>query len=118
MKISSDATYALHQASNLKAYLRVMFYRSVQRNYEIKKKISLHEFPVVNGMLTFRFPKIPPCVYELENLEILLATENKITEINVSSDALSRLKKLAVLDLSNNSIAIVPPELGNFKHLR
>lgn len=77
-----------------------------------------HECPIINLTHTFRFPKIPLCVYELENLEILLATENKITDINVSPDALAKVKKLAVLDLSNNSIGTVPPELGNFKHLR
>ncbi|XP_059046590.1 leucine-rich repeat-containing protein 40-like isoform X3 [Achroia grisella] len=65
-----------------------------------------------------KFTKIPRCVYELEKLEILLAAENQIDEINVSSDALTKLKKLAVLDLSNNSIFTVPPELGNFTHLR
>lgn len=64
------------------------------------------------------FTKIPRCVYELENLEILLAAENQVEEINVSSDALAKLKMLAVLDLSNNSIFTVPPELGNFTHLR
>ncbi|KPI96791.1 Leucine-rich repeat-containing protein 40 [Papilio xuthus] len=65
-----------------------------------------------------KFTKIPRCVYDMDNLEILLAGENKITEINVSSDALAKLKKLAVLDLTNNSIITVPPELGNFTNLR
>ncbi|KOB71856.1 putative mitotic protein phosphatase 1 regulator [Operophtera brumata] len=39
-------------------------------------------------------------------------------EINVSSDAFGRLKKLAVLDLANNNITSVPPELGLFTNLR
>ncbi|OWR48298.1 leucine-rich repeat-containing protein 40-like [Danaus plexippus] len=75
---------------------------------------NLRELVISNN----RFTKIPRCVYDLENLEILLAAENQITEINVSSDALAKLKKLAVLDLTNNSIITVPPELGNFTHLR
>ncbi|XP_049696309.2 leucine-rich repeat-containing protein 40 [Helicoverpa armigera] len=75
---------------------------------------NLRELVISNN----KFTKIPRCVYDLENLEILLAAENKIDEINVSSDALAKLKKLAVLDLSNNSILTVPPELGNFTHLR
>lgn len=75
---------------------------------------NLRELVISNNKLT----KLPRCVYDLENLEILLSAENKIDEINVSSDALARLKKLAVLDLSNNSIFTVPPELGNFTHLR
>lgn len=65
-----------------------------------------------------RFTKIPRCVYDLENLEILLAAENKLEEINVSSNALARLKKLTVLDLANNNISSVPPELGLFTNLR
>ncbi|XP_049867823.1 leucine-rich repeat-containing protein 40-like [Pectinophora gossypiella] len=75
---------------------------------------NLRELVISNN----RFSKIPRCIYALENLEILLAAENQIEEINVSSDALARLKKLAVLDLRNNSILTVPPELGNFTHLR
>ncbi|CAH2216687.1 jg18179, partial [Pararge aegeria aegeria] len=75
---------------------------------------SLRELVISNN----KFTKIPRCVYDLDKLEILLAAENQISEINVSSDALARLKKLAVLDLTNNSIVTVPPELGNFTHLR
>ncbi|XP_075974548.1 leucine-rich repeat-containing protein 40-like [Anticarsia gemmatalis] len=81
---------------------------------EIGDLRNLRELVISNNKLT----KLPRCVYELENLEILLAAENKIDEINVSSDSLAKLKKLAVLDLSNNSIFTVPPELGNFTHLR
>lgn len=50
------------------------------------------------------------------SLEILLASGNKITSVKV--DGLQRLKRLATLDLSNNNIAQVPPELGNMKQLR
>lgn len=75
---------------------------------------ELRELVISNN----KFSKIPRCVYEMENLEILLAAENQIEEINVSSDALAKLRKLAILDLSNNSIMTVPPELGNFTHLR
>ncbi|XP_063534697.1 leucine-rich repeat-containing protein 40-like [Cydia strobilella] len=75
---------------------------------------ELRELVISNN----KFTHIPHCVYSLDNLEILLAAENKISEINVSSDALAKLPRLAVLDLANNSIASVPPELGNFTHLR
>lgn len=85
---------------------------------ELPKEIGslkyLRELVISNN----KFTKIPRCVYDLENLEILLAAYNQIEEINVSSDALARLGKLAVLDLANNSISTVPPELGNFTHLR
>lgn len=52
----------------------------------------------------------------MQSLEILLAKGNKITKINVCG--LAELKRLATLDLSNNNIDHVPPELGNMKQLR
>lgn len=52
----------------------------------------------------------------MQGLEIFLANGNKITEINVHG--LAQLKRLATLDLSNNNISYVPPELGNMKQLR
>lgn len=62
------------------------------------------------------FLDLPWCVYELKGLEILLANDNKLTAINV--DGFKKLTNLAVLDLSNNSINHVPPELGLLKQLR
>lgn len=63
-----------------------------------------------------RFGKIPECIYEMEGLEILNASDNQISDIRVNG--LTKLKKLAVLQLANNSINYVPPELGNLKQLR
>lgn len=62
------------------------------------------------------FAEIPAVVYELTNLEILNAKGNLIALINV--DGLMKLKRLAVLDLSDNNISYVPPELGNMTMLR
>lgn len=62
------------------------------------------------------FTEIPAVVYELTNLEILNAKGNLIALINV--DGLMKLKRLAVLDLSDNNISYVPPELGNMTMLR
>lgn len=55
-------------------------------------------------------------MFEMQGLEILLASDNQIQEINVEN--LKNLTRLAVLDLSNNNISQVPPELGNVKQLR
>lgn len=63
-----------------------------------------------------KFTKIPESIYEVESLEILLASDNQIVEINVPG--LAKLKRLATLDLGNNNIGHVPPELGNLKQLR
>ncbi|XP_044755833.1 leucine-rich repeat-containing protein 40-like [Coccinella septempunctata] len=62
------------------------------------------------------FLDLPNCVYELKGLEILLANDNKLSAINV--EGFKKLTNLAVLDLSNNSINHVPPELGLLKQLR
>lgn len=63
-----------------------------------------------------QFSNIPSCVYNLDNLEILLVADNKLKKIDV--DNLKFLKRLATLDLSNNNIDQVPPELGNMKQIR
>lgn len=64
-----------------------------------------------------RFTKIPDCVYELRSLEILLARDNKIEKIDVSASGLGALPKLATLDLANNNVDHVPPELGLLKKI-
>lgn len=59
---------------------------------------------------------MPACVYEMEQLEILCAANNQISLIYV--EGLSKLKRLATLDLHNNNIDFVPPSLGNMMQLR
>lgn len=49
-------------------------------------------------------------------LEILLFNDNKLEEINV--EELAKLTRLATLNLSNNNIGFVPPQLGNLTQLR
>lgn len=63
-----------------------------------------------------KFQKIPECVYKMDGLEILQASDNQISDVNI--DGLKNLKRLAVLTLSNNNISYVPPELGNLTQLR
>lgn len=63
-----------------------------------------------------RITKIPDCVYGWKRFEILIASENSIGVIDV--EKLSQLEMLATLDLRNNSIAQVPPELGNLRQLK
>lgn len=63
-----------------------------------------------------KFEKLPFCLYEMCSLEILLASDNGITSIDI--DNLRNLKSLATLDLSNNNINNVPPELGNMAQLK
>ncbi|CAG2068688.1 unnamed protein product, partial [Timema podura] len=63
-----------------------------------------------------RFQDIPECVYDLKGLEILAMRGNKLSTISVPG--LARLKRLAVLDLADNNISQVPPQLGNLTQLR
>eukprot|EP00095_Tigriopus_kingsejongensis_P010638 maker-scaffold1028_size131186-snap-gene-0.53 protein:Tk10638 transcript:maker-scaffold1028_size131186-snap-gene-0.53-mRNA-1 annotation:"hypothetical protein CAPTEDRAFT_182426" len=63
-----------------------------------------------------KFKTIPTCVFECLNLETLILEGNQIVEIPVQE--LAQLKRLAILDLQNNDIGQVPPELGLMTQLR
>ncbi|XP_034477677.1 leucine-rich repeat-containing protein 40 [Drosophila innubila] len=64
-----------------------------------------------------RFDQLPRCIYELENLETLIANDNKIREVDASENGLGALSRLSYLDLSNNDIQVVPPVLGNLTNI-
>ncbi|KOX78634.1 Leucine-rich repeat-containing protein 40 [Melipona quadrifasciata] len=63
-----------------------------------------------------RFKEIPESVYDINSLEILIANDNLITDIDIS--VLQKLQRLAILNLANNNIGFIPPELGTLKNLR
>ncbi|XP_071952369.1 leucine-rich repeat-containing protein 40-like [Antedon mediterranea] len=63
-----------------------------------------------------RFKDLPDVVYTWSKLEVILVSENKITSIDVAS--LRKLPKLSSLDMTNNDIGEVPPELGLVESLR
>ncbi|KAJ8912934.1 hypothetical protein NQ315_017265 [Exocentrus adspersus] len=77
-----------------------------------KDLTALRELVLYNNKLT----SVPDCIYGMVGLEILLLNDNSIKEINV--DGLKNLKRLATLNLCNNDIHYVPPELGNLTQLR
>lgn len=72
----------------------------------IQNLVSLRELILAEN----RFTEIPAGVYNLKNLENLFANGNKIQVINVKG--LLSLKCLSTLNLQNNDISTVPPELG------
>ncbi|XP_017084514.2 leucine-rich repeat-containing protein 40 isoform X3 [Drosophila eugracilis] len=72
---------------------------------------TLRELNIANN----RFQFIPNCVYELQGLEILIASENHIKMLNVSG--LKTMPRLSTLDLRNNDIDSVPPILGNLTNI-
>ena len=57
-----------------------------------------------------RFTVLPPVLYDCSSLETLLASNNQIMVIDV--EGFLKLKSLMTLDLSNNDIGQVPPQLG------
>lgn len=80
---------------------------------EVGLLITLREININNN----RFQELPKCIYELINLEIILACDNKITNIDAGEEGLGGLKSLGNLDLSNNNLTAVPAILGNLKNL-
>lgn len=79
---------------------------------ELSALSGLRELTISNN----RFRSIPAVVYSLGKLEILFAADNQINSIDVNG--FINLKVLGTLDLQNNDIAQVPPELGNCTWLK
>lgn len=52
---------------------------------------------------------------ELQGLQILIASENQIKKLNVAE--LEGMPRLTTLDLRNNDIDSIPPELGNLTNI-
>jgi Leucine-rich repeat (LRR) protein len=80
---------------------------------EVGLLVTLREINIANN----RFTTFPKCIYELTHLEIIIACDNKIEDIDTSEEGLAALKRLATLDLSNNSLKHVPPTLGNMTQI-
>ncbi|KAL6444717.1 hypothetical protein ACFW04_002054 [Cataglyphis niger] len=96
-------------------YLQIL---DISKNYLKSLPLSISHLRYLQHVdLSFnRFTDIPEAIYDVVSLESLIANDNVIATIDVSS--LEKLKKLAILNLANNNIAHVPPELGNLKNLR
>lgn len=63
-----------------------------------------------------RFKVFPDVLYRLYSLEAILMCNNQVGSIDAAQ--LKGLEKLSSLDLQNNDIMQVPPELGNCTSLR
>ncbi|XP_028667998.2 leucine-rich repeat-containing protein 40 [Erpetoichthys calabaricus] len=63
-----------------------------------------------------RFKHFPDVLYCIPSLETILISNNQIGAIDPLK--LKQLHKLSTLDLQNNDIMLVPPELGNCTSLR
>ena len=72
--------------------------------------------PLMSISFSFRFSQIPDVVYELKGLEVLMLNDNKVGHIDASK--IQKLDRLRSLDLQNNDIMQVPPELGNCESIK
>jgi len=63
-----------------------------------------------------RFSSLPAVIYQFKRLEILIANDNQINDIDAAD--LCQMPMIATLALQNNSISTVPPQLGNCTQLR
>uniref|UniRef100_A0A8C7Q482 Leucine-rich repeat-containing protein 40 n=1 Tax=Oncorhynchus mykiss TaxID=8022 RepID=A0A8C7Q482_ONCMY len=66
--------------------------------------------------IDLRFKLFPEVLYRVPSLETILISNNQVGAINPLQ--LKALDKLSTLDLQNNDIMQVPPELGNCTSLR
>ena len=62
------------------------------------------------------FSQIPPVIYSLVSLQNLSMSDNQIVDIDASK--LREMHNLTSLDLQNNAIAKLPPELGLCEQLK
>ncbi|XP_076265716.1 leucine-rich repeat-containing protein 40-like isoform X1 [Rhynchophorus ferrugineus] len=74
--------------------------------------VSLRELVLFNN----RFIKIPQCIYGMAGIEILMLNDNKLDEIDI--EQLLKLTRITTLNLTNNNINFVPPQLGNMTHIK
>ncbi|CAO2600540.1 Leucine-rich repeat-containing protein 40 [Lemmus lemmus] len=74
---------------------------------------SLH-----GGVLLYlnRFTVLPPVLYHIPTLEAVLISNNQVG--SVDPQKMKLMEKLSTLDLQNNDLLQIPPELGNCVQLR
>ena len=74
------------------------------------------DFLISNLHFASRLREIPIVLYGLPKLEIILASDNQINTIDVQG--LIDTPQLGTLDLQNNDLMQIPPELGKCTQLR
>lgn len=63
-----------------------------------------------------RFKSFPEVLYHMVSLETIMLGNNQVDGVDASG--LMKLRSLSTLDLSNNDVLKVPPELGLCTSLR
>ncbi|NXW61318.1 LRC40 protein, partial [Eurystomus gularis] len=77
--------------------------------------VALARLQIIN--LSFnRFKAFPSVLYHIPALETILLSNNQVGSVDPLQ--LKKMDKLGTLDLQNNDLLQVPPELGNCENLR
>lgn len=119
--VTTELNLGFNKLSSLPGFLYLatrLTFLDLRNNYLSDLPMEMSALSSVREVnLSFnRFSRIPEVVTSWEALEILFASDNKIEQLDVAE--LQKLKRIAVLDLRNNNILQVPPELGNMQQLR
>lgn len=115
LNLAVNRISTLHPDIGLYLKLTVLDLRNNQLTSLPKEMYSLYELREL--YISFnRFTVFPSVVYELKKLENLFADNNKITTIDAAG--IKGLPMLATLDLQNNNIDQIPPELGNCTQIK
>ncbi|OGY94339.1 MAG: hypothetical protein A2406_02905 [Candidatus Komeilibacteria bacterium RIFOXYC1_FULL_37_11] len=83
-----------------------------QVDQSVFKQSNLRQLDVSDNQLT---GALPAEIRQLQNLQILRATNNQMTGVPAE---IGQLSNLIELDLSNNQLTGLPYELGNLKNLK
>lgn len=105
---------ALCDHKNLTVYCWFCFHRFFFLWYN--QIISTYLFTNEMCINFYRFKIFPNVLYHILTLEAILLGNNQIGSLDPQQ--LKKMEKLSTLDLQNNDLLQIPPELGNCDNLR
>lgn len=99
-------------------HLKQLVHIDLRNNLLISLPMELEGLTKLRSVvLSFnRFKSFPEVLYRISSLETVLISSNQVGGIDAVQ--MKTLSRLSTLDLSNNDIMQVPPELGNCTSLR
>ncbi|XP_011937656.1 PREDICTED: leucine-rich repeat-containing protein 40 isoform X8 [Cercocebus atys] len=80
-----------------------------------ESRVNIHAI-VTLKILDYRFKMLPEVLYRIFTLETILISNNQVG--SVDPQKMKMMENLTTLDLQNNDLLQIPPELGNCVNLR
>ncbi|XP_037595677.1 leucine-rich repeat-containing protein 40 isoform X4 [Cebus imitator] len=80
-----------------------------------ESRVNVHAI-ITLKMLDYRFKMLPEVLYRIFTLETILISNNQVG--SVDPQKMKMMENLTTLDLQNNDLLQIPPELGNCVNLR